>query len=121
MLIPLTVHTRQINCSFAVLFQSRAFTWNDNPDRSLGASAGLPLSAVGVVVADPQDYSAAIREIVHWYPHYRTTATDFSLGWSRYHVQKSLRRSCRKLLAAIPGSNGSMRRGPPRTVGCGHP
>ncbi len=50
-----------------------------------GGLRGFPLSAVGMIVADPTELPAAVDEIVRHYPHYRGSAVAFAETWAACH------------------------------------
>lgn len=56
----------------------------------LSAPVDMPVSAVGAIYAQPNELCQHVKEIATHYEHYRSTAVEFSLGWSRYHCAQSL-------------------------------
>jgi hypothetical protein len=52
----------------------------------------LPLSAAGVVYVDATSLADAVREVLHYSPHYVRTAADFQAMWTGEHTPLQLER-----------------------------
>ncbi len=77
----------------------------------LRAEAQRPLAAVGVVLNSPRELAVATEEILRNHEHYRATASDFSLEWSRRHNPTAL---VETLICATRATPSAVRIEPPR-------
>ncbi len=94
--------TRRCEFSFRSAFSDSSIslaglTWNY---LNFAEPKNVPLSRVGLIVADPEALPAAIDEIVTHYQHYLTTAVHFGQAWSAAHdpdctLDALLDRQCR--------------------------
>jgi glycosyltransferase involved in cell wall biosynthesis len=74
----ITLATREEYASGRILVDSMHVKW-------IKSSKSLPISAVGIAVADEADVGVLLEEIAEHFEHYKSTALKFSEIWRREH------------------------------------
>jgi hypothetical protein len=90
--LPIHPKAQRIWVSFRNSFHDTAITIHDPDIRFLSCAATVAISAVGVAFSEesPQAISAALREVLAHYPHYRQTAISHSEAVYEFHNAANL-------------------------------
>lgn len=89
-LVQVTSGARRLRVEISNAFSPLPLAVSEPRIDFLGAADALPLSAVGVIYAEPVELARQVREMLLHGEHYHATALAFSHGWADYHSAERL-------------------------------
>lgn len=89
-LFPLATDAQRLQLYLEAAYSSSPLELGEVSVEFIAADRNAPISAVGMVYADPDQLTHCVREIVEHIAHYRHTASEFAKAWTRFHNPRVL-------------------------------